>query len=118
MVKAVVRFRFTGNIDWGGDKKTSAKIIQEYLESELEIGNGVFLGAATRNETEVDCPRTQNGYSPKELDIDIITDLQRHIMDDEFAIRKELITSLESEKLDMLEFKDCGNHQHITAILN
>jgi hypothetical protein len=118
MIKSIIHFRFLGNITWQGDKNTWAQIIQEYLESELEIGNGSFLSASVHDEHSVDCPKTTNGYSPKEIDIEIIADLPRHILDDEFAIRRKLITMLEDEKVSLLKFQNCGNHQHITAVLN
>jgi hypothetical protein len=118
MIKATVHFRFPGNITWQGDKNTWPQILQQYLEGELEIGNGSFLGATIHNEQQVDCPKSVGGYSPKEIEIEIIADLPRHILDDEFAIRRKLITLLEDENVSLLKFQNSGNHQHITAVLN
>lgn len=117
MTKAIARFRFPGNITGDGEKETWGEIIRGYLESELEIGNGSFLGASVHDETEVDCPMTPGGYSPKEINIQIMADLPRNILDDEFAVRHKLITLLEDRKIGSLKFRNCGNRQHITAIL-
>jgi hypothetical protein len=119
MAKSIIRFSFPGNIVWGDTIKDNwAKMLLEYVERELEIGNGTFMNmepCLTKNITT--CP-TINGYTPKQIIVEIICEMPEAFADDEFAIRARLITLLENREIDFIKFHNCGVSKAITVTMD
>jgi len=109
MEKFIIRFSFPGNITWGTTAKNDwAPTLLDYVESELAIGNGTFISIEPSSEINA-------GENPAPADslkdiivAEIICDMPKAIVNDEFAIRARLITLLEDRKFDFIKFHNCG----------
>lgn len=109
MAKSIIRFSFPGTIAWGDTMQDNwAKMLLDYVESELEIGNGTFISIESCVTTKTSSCPTINGYTPKQIIVEIISDIPKSIADDEFDIRARLITLLNDKEFDFIKFHNCG----------
>lgn len=107
MAKSIVRFSFPGNVVWYPDIKNRwAKILVDYIESELEIGNGTFLDIVPCFSKDV--AELKDTYPSDHIVTEIICDIPHTMIRDEYAIRARLITLLEDRNFDFIKFHNCG----------
>lgn len=116
MAKSIIRFSFPGNIVWGSAVKDEwAKILVDYVVSELSIGNGIFMGIASCLHENKDFTIADH-YPKNHVIAEIICDIPKSMADDEFDIRARVITLLEDQEFDFIKFHNCGPSGDISIV--